>query len=140
MTRQYWLMKSEPQSYSWEDLLRDGSTLWDGVRSHSAKRNLAAMHQGDQALFYHSNVGRACVGIVEISATAIPDPTAPDGATWVAVRVVPIRPLANRVTLSMIKAEPRLAAMELIRQSRLSVAPVRETEWHMILNMATREG
>jgi predicted RNA-binding protein with PUA-like domain len=132
----HWLMKSEPDAYSWDDLTRDGTGIWDGVRNHTAKLNMMAMRVGDQALFYHSNIGKACVGIIEIVETAFPDPTADPGTPWVVVRVKPVRRLANPVTLAAIKAEPRLAAMEMIRQSRLSVAPVRPDEWAVILDMA----
>ncbi|MEY4270996.1 MAG: hypothetical protein RLZZ58_2212 [Pseudomonadota bacterium] len=132
----HWLMKSEPDAYSWDDLNRDGTGIWDGVRNHTAKLNMMAMRVGDQALFYHSNIGKACVGIIEIVDSAFPDPTADPGTPWVVVRVKPVRRLANPVTLAAIKAEPRLAAMELIRQSRLSVAPVRADEWAVILEMA----
>jgi predicted RNA-binding protein with PUA-like domain len=132
----HWLMKSEPDVYSWDDLVRDGTGIWDGVRNHTAKLNMMAMAIGDQALFYHSNIGKACVGIVEIVETAFPDPTAEPGSPWVVVRVKPVRALGAAVTLAAIKAEPRLANMELIRQSRLSVAPVRADEWAVIMEMA----
>lgn len=135
-TPQYWLMKSEPDAYSWDDLCRDGRGTWDGVRSHGAAIHLKAMQVGDLAFFYHSNIGKACVGIVRIAETAFPDPTEPEGTRWVAVRVEPVRALDNPVTLAAIKAEPKLAAMELIRQSRLSVAPVRADEWDQILAMS----
>jgi predicted RNA-binding protein with PUA-like domain len=129
----HWLMKSEPGSYSWDDLVRDGGTDWDGVRNNAARLHLRAMKPGDQALFYHSGEDRAVVGIM-----AIGGPGQPDGAdgAWVKVTVKPVRPLAKPVTLAAIKADPRLAKMELIRQSRLSVAPVRDEEWAAILEMA----
>ena len=129
----YWLMKSEPGAYSWEDLVRDGSTEWDGVRAPAARLHLKAMQVGDEALFYHSGDVKAAVGIMRISRTWKPD--GEDGA-WASVRVEPVRPLATPVTLKAIKAEPRLAAMELIRQSRLSVSPVRPEEWRTIAAMA----
>ena len=129
----YWLMKSEPKSYGWDDLVRDGGTEWDGVRNNAARLHLKAMQAGDEALFYHSMSDKAVVGIMKITRGAAPDPK---DADWVSVRVEPIRPLARPVTLKAIKAEPRLAKMELIRQSRLSVAPVRDEEWDMILEMA----
>ena len=119
----YWLMKSEPSSYSWADLVRDGGTMWDGVRNNAARLHLRAMKPGDEALFYQSMEDRLVVGIMRITGTGEPD--GPDGS-WVKVPVKPVRPLANPVTLAAVKAEPRLAKMELIRQSRLSVAPVRE--------------
>jgi predicted RNA-binding protein with PUA-like domain len=130
-----WLMKSEPGTYSWSDLVRDGGTDWDGVRNNAARLHLRAMKPGDQALFYHSGEERAVVGIMEIAG-----PGEPDGAdgVWVKVPVKPMRPLARPVTLAAIKAQPKLAKMELIRQSRLSVSPVRDEEWRVIVEMAKR--
>lgn len=130
-----WLMKSEPAAYSWSDLVRDGATEWDGVRNNAARLHLKAMQAGDEAFFYHSMSDKAVVGIMRIVRGAEPDPRAPE---WVRVRVEPVRPLERPVTLAEIKAEPGLAKMELIRQSRLSVAPVREEEWQRILRMAGR--
>ncbi len=129
----YWLMKSEPGAYSWDDLVRDGKTMWDGVRNNAARLHLRAMKPGDQAFFYHSMDERAVVGIMKITGTGQPD--GEDG-NWVKVPVEPVRRLANPVTLAAIKAEPKLAKMELIRQSRLSVAPVRDEEWELVLKMA----
>jgi predicted RNA-binding protein with PUA-like domain len=126
-------MKSEPESYSWSDLVRDGGTEWDGVRNNAARLHLKAMQTGDEAFFYHSMSDKAVVGIMRITREAQPDPK---DANWVSVRVEPVRPLARPVTLAEIKAEPRLAKMELIRQSRLSVAPVRDEEWAVILELA----
>ncbi|QWC57736.1 EVE domain-containing protein [Erythrobacter sp. 3-20A1M] len=131
----YWLMKSEPDAYGWDDLERDGEGLWDGVRNHRAKNNLAAMEVGDQAFFYHSNIGREIVGIVEISEAGLTDPT-DEGGKWAAVRVVPKTKLPNPVTLKQIKAEPRLAECELVKLSRLSVAEIGKEEWSLILSMA----
>jgi predicted RNA-binding protein with PUA-like domain len=128
----YWLMKSEPQVYAWDDLVRDRSTDWDGVRNNAARLHLRAMKPGDEAFFYHSGEERAIVGIMTIAGAGKPD--GEDGA-WVKVPVEPLKPL-KPVTLKAIKAEPRLAAMELIRQSRLSVSPVREEERALILEMA----
>lgn len=128
-----WLMKSEPESYSWSDLVRDCGTEWDGVRNNAARLNLKAMRQGDEAFFYHSMSDKAVVGIMRVTREAEPDPRDRD---WVSVRVEPVRSLTRPVTLAQIKAEPELARMELIRQSRLSVAPVREEEWQKILEMA----
>lgn len=128
----HWLMKSEPESYSWSDLVRDGGTEWDGVRNNAARLHLKAMKRGDEAFFYHSMSDKAVVGIMRIAREAQPDPKDSD---WVSVRVEPVRPLGP-VTLAEIKAEPSLAKMELIRQSRLSVAPVRDQEWTNILRMA----
>jgi len=129
-----WLMKSEPESYSWDDLVRDSATEWDGVRNNAARLHLKAMQPGDEAFFYHSMSDKAVVGIMKVTRAAEPDPKAPD---WVRVRVEPIRKLERPVTLADIKAEPSLAKMELIRQSRLSVAPVRDDEWAKILKMAS---
>ncbi|HET7606704.1 MAG TPA: EVE domain-containing protein [Sphingomicrobium sp.] len=131
----YWLMKSEPESYSWSDLVRDGGTEWDGVRNNAARLHLKAMKSGDKAFFYHSMSDKAVVGIMRIAREAQPDPKDPN---WVSVRVEPMRPIPP-VTLAEIKAEPRLAKMELIRQSRLSVAPVRDEEWAVVLGLAGAE-
>ena len=129
----YWLMKSEPESYSWADLVRDSGTEWDGVRNNAARLHLKAMKAGDEAFLYHSMSDKAVVGIMRITREAQPDPKDPD---WVSVRVEPVNPLPRPVTLAEIKAEPRLSKMELIRQSRLSVAPVRPGEWLVVLELA----
>ncbi len=131
----HWLMKSEPSSYSWQDLVRDGSTEWDGVRNNAARLHLKAMKRGDEAFFYHSMDERAVIGVMRIVREAAPDPRDGD---WVSVKVQPVRELDRPVTLKEIKAEPRLAKMELIRQSRLSVAPVREDEWAVVLELSRR--
>lgn len=128
-----WLMKSEPASYGWDDLVRDGGTEWDGVRNNAARLHLKSMAVGDEAFFYHSMSDKAVVGIMRVVRGAAPDPKAPE---WVTVRVEPVRALNRPVTLAAIKVEPKLAGMELIRQSRLSVAPVRAEEWQIILKMA----
>jgi predicted RNA-binding protein with PUA-like domain len=129
----YWLMKSEPGSYSWDDLVRDGSAEWDGVRNPAARLHLKAMKSGDEALFYHSGADKAVVGVMRITRGAGPDPKDPN---WVSVAVEPVHPLAAPVKLKAIKAEPRLARLEMLRQSRLSVSPVREEEWAAIVEMA----
>ena len=129
----YWLMKSEPASYGWDDLVRDGGTEWDGVRNNAARLHLRAMKAGDEAFLYHSMSDKAVVGIMRIARG--PQPDAKD-SDWVSVRVEPLRRLPRPVTLQAIKAEPRLAKMELIRQSRLSVAPVRDEEWAVVLELA----
>jgi predicted RNA-binding protein with PUA-like domain len=129
----HWLMKSEPEHYGWADLARDGATEWDGVRNNAARLHLRAMKPGDEAFFYHSMSDKAVVGIMRVTRGAAPDPK---DAAWVTVRVEPVRALARPVTLAAIKAEPSLAKMELIRQSRLSVAPVRDEEWAKVLEMA----
>jgi len=131
----HWLMKSEPEAYGWADLVRDGGTEWDGVRNNAARLHLKAMQVGDEAFFYHSMSDKAVVGIMRIARAAQPDPKDPN---WVSVRVEPVKALARPVTLAEIKAEPRLAKMELIRQSRLSVAPVRDEEWKVVLELASR--
>jgi predicted RNA-binding protein with PUA-like domain len=129
----YWLMKSEPESYGWDDLVGDGGTEWDGVRNNAARLHLKAMIAGDEAFFYHSMSDKAVVGIMRVTREARPDPKAPD---WVSVRVEPVKALPRPVTLAEIKADPALAKMELIRQSRLSVAPVRPEEWTRVLELA----
>jgi len=129
----YWLMKSEPGSYSWQDLVRDGSTEWDGVRNNAARLHLKAMKRGDEAFFYHSMDERSVIGVMRITREAAPDPKDPD---WVSVAVEPVRALEQPVTLKAIKDEPKLAKMELIRQSRLSVAPVRDEEWDLVLRLS----
>jgi predicted RNA-binding protein with PUA-like domain len=131
----YWLMKSEPGSYGWDDLLRDGKTEWDGVRNAAARLHLKAMRSGDEALFYHSGKDKAAVGIVKIEREAQPDPKDPD---WLSVAVEPVRALARPVTLKAIKAQPRLATLEMLRQSRLSVSPVRDEEWSAILALSSQ--
>ncbi|MCE2729153.1 MAG: EVE domain-containing protein [Sphingomonadaceae bacterium] len=135
MAKQFWLMKSEPDVYSYDDLVAEGEGTWDGVRNHSAAINLRTMKVGDQAFFYHSNIGLEIVAIITISQEHFIDPT-DEKARFVAVKVKPLRKLAQSVTLKAIKANPNLAEMEMLRQSRLSVAPVRETEWNEILKMA----
>ena len=127
----HWLMKSEPGSYSWDQLQRDGATEWDGVRNPAARLHLKAMKEGDEAFFYHSGEERQIVGIMRITREGQPDPR---DANWVSVAVEPVRPFGP-VTLKQIKAEPKLAKMEVIRLSRLSVSPVREEEWTAILEM-----
>lgn len=131
----HWLMKSEPSNYSWQDLVRDGSTEWDGVRNNAARLHLKAMKAGDEAFFYHSMDERAVIGIMRIVREAAPDPK---NADWVSVKVEPVRALEHSVTLKDIKAEPRLAKMELIRQSRLSVAPVRDEEWVVVIELSRK--
>ena len=131
----HWLVKSEPHKYSWDDMVRDGRTIWDGVRNHSAAINLRTMKVGDRAFFYHSNEGKEIVGIVKIVREHYLDPKDP-AQRFPAVDVAPFAPLKNPVTLAAIKADPALADMELVRQSRLSVAPVRDAEWAHIMAMA----
>ena len=128
----YWLLRSEPDAYSWNDLVRDKGTEWNGVRNYTARNFLKEMQPGDQALFYHSNTEKAAVGIMEITRAWQPDG---DDGKWASVAVKPVRPLARPVTLEAIKAEPKLAALEMLRQSRLSVTPVRDREWAQLLAM-----
>ncbi len=127
----YWLLKSEPDSYGWNDLIRDGGTEWDGVRNHAAAGHLRAMAVGDSALFYHSGKDKAAIGIARIARAARPD--GDDG--WVSVRVQPVAALSCPVTLAAMKGEAALAGMAMVRQSRLSVSPVREGEWGVIVGM-----
>ena len=131
----YWLMKSEPNVYSWDDLVKEGEGTWDGVRNHRAKNNLMAMEVGDQVFFYHSNIGLEIVGIAEVSEAGITDPTDPEGK-WAAVRIKPKTKLPATVTLKQAKAEPRLAEMELVKLMRLSVSEVSPDEWSIVLSMA----
>lgn len=131
----YWLMKSEPESYAWDDLVRDGRTEWDGVRNPAARLHLRAMQVGDEALFYHSGKDKAAVGIMRIVRTARPDGA--DGQ-WASVAVEPVRPLPRPVTLATMKAEKALAGMETLRQTRLSVSPVREEEWAVLMALGEK--
>jgi predicted RNA-binding protein with PUA-like domain len=128
----YWILRSEPDAYSWDDLVRDGATEWNGVRNYTARNFLKEMQPGDQALFYHSNTEKAAVGIMEITRAWQADG---DDGKWASVAVKPVRKLARPVPLADIKAEPRLAAIEMVRQSRLSVTPVRDAEWAALLEM-----
>lgn len=130
-----WLLKSEPFKYSWDDLVAEQEGTWDGVRNYRARNNLAAMEVGDPCFFYHSREGLEIVGICAVSVAGITDPTDPEGK-WAAVKVRPVRLLKRPVTLKQIKAEPRLAEIELIRLSRLSVAEIRPDEWNIILELA----
>lgn len=131
----YWLIKSEPFKYSWEQLVKDKKTVWDGVRNYAARLNLRAMKKGDLAFFYHSNEGVEIVGIAKIVKEAFQDPTTDDDR-WVAVEVAPHKKLKNPVTLAQIKAEPKLADMDLVRLGRLSTQSVKPEEWDLVLKMA----
>jgi len=133
--KHFWLMKSEPDAYSWDDLVAEGEGTWDGVRNYRARNNLAAMQVGDEAFFYHSNVGLEIVGIARISEAGLADPTDPDGK-WAAVRVKPVRKLKRAISLKQIKADPVLAEIELIKLSRLSVAAITPEEWDYILTLS----
>jgi predicted RNA-binding protein with PUA-like domain len=131
----HWLLKSEPFKYSWNQMVQDGRTHWDGVRNHQAAINLKAMKVGDTAFFYHSNEGKQIVGIVEIVREAYADPSDAAGR-FVMVDVSPVKPLPTFVTLASMKADPALSDFALIRQSRLSVVPVGDAHWTHILEMA----
>lgn len=133
----YWLMKSEPDAWSWDQQVKEGAkgTAWSGVRNHTAKLNLMKMKKGDRAFFYHSNVGKEIVGIIEIIKEHFPDPTADAGSPWVVVQVKAVAPLKKPVTLADIKAEPKLKEMALLKQSRLSVQPVTDAEWKLVSKM-----
>ena len=135
MTQAHWLVKSEPAKYAFADLQRDGRTVWDGVRNNAAALHLKAMKVGDPVLYYHSQEGLAVVGIAEVAKEAFPDTTDPAGR-FVAVELKPVRELKRPVTLQDMKANPALAGLEMIRQGRLSVSPVRPEEWAAILKMA----
>jgi predicted RNA-binding protein with PUA-like domain len=130
----YWLMKSEPGSWSWDQQVKAGSKgeAWSGVRNHQAKLNLMKMKKGDRAFFYHSNIGKDVVGIVEIIREAHPDPTATAGEPWVVVDVKALAPMPKPVSIDAIKTEPKLKAMVLINNSRLSVQPVTADEWKLV--------
>ena len=131
----YWLVKSEPFKYSWEQLVKDKQTFWDGVRNYAARNNLKAMKKEDEVLFYHSNEGLEIVGIAKVAKEHYPDPTANDD-TWVVVDLKPYRKLKLPVGLIQIKADKRLADMALVKLGRLSVQPVTEKEWKIIMEMA----
>ncbi|HEY0042458.1 MAG TPA: EVE domain-containing protein [Flavisolibacter sp.] len=131
----YWLVKSEPFKYSWDQFVKDGQTFWDGVRNYAARNNLRAMKKGDQVLFYHSNEGLEIVGIAKVAKEAYQDPTTDEDA-WVAVDLKPFKKLKTPVGLKAIKATESLQQMDLLRLGRLSVQSVKEEEWKVILQMA----
>jgi predicted RNA-binding protein with PUA-like domain len=131
-TMAYWLVKSEPFKYSWEQFEKDGQTYWDGVRNYAARNNLKKMKTGDQVLFYHSNEGLEIVGVAEVIREAYQDPTTKENA-WVVVDIKPLRRLKKPVTLKQVKADKRLAGMDLLRLGRLSVQEVRGAEWDVIM-------
>lgn len=134
---QYWLIKSEPGTYSWDDLVRDGKTRWDGVRNFQARNNLRAMRPGDLALFYHSGEQRSIPGVARVAAEAYPDPTAKEG-DWSVVDVEVAYPLREPVSLERIKSERALANMVVVKQSRLSVQPVRKDDFDTIVRIGGR--
>jgi predicted RNA-binding protein with PUA-like domain len=129
--RNYWLVKQEPEAYSWDDFVRDGLTNWTGVRNYQARNNLRAMATGDHVLYYHSVSDKAVVGIAEVTRKAFPDPTAKEG-DWSAVELKPVKPLPKPVTLEQIKAEPKLRGIALLRNARLSVQPLGKAEFDLI--------
>ena len=130
----YWLVKSEPGNYSWDDLVKDGWTYWDGVRNYQARNNLKEMKKGDQVLYYHSNVGLEIVGIAKVIKEHYQDPTTPDDR-WVVVDIEPVKPLISPVPLKDIKSTPALKNIPLLKNSRLSVMPVTKKEFDLILKM-----
>ena len=134
--KSFWLVKQEPSDYSWADFVADGSTSWTGVRNYTARNNLRRMSKGDEVLFYHSGEDKAVVGIAKVARTAYRDPTAKEG-DWSAVDLVPVKALPRTVTLHEIKAKPALKNIALVRQSRLSVMPLSESAFRIILKMGT---
>ena len=133
----YWLLKSEPDAWSWDQMVKAGpkGTAWTGIRNHTAKLNMKKMKKGDRGFFYHSNIGKEIVGIVEVVKEAYPDPTAEAGSPWVCVDVKAVEPLKKPVTLAAIKAEPKLAEIQLLKQSRLSLPAITEPEWKFVCKM-----
>jgi len=131
----YWLVKSEPGTYGWEQFEKDGKTVWDGVRNYAARINLKAMKKGDEVLFYHSNEGLEIVGIAKVVKEHYQDPTTTDDA-WVAVDLKPVKKLKKPVTHAQLKADKRFAEMDLVRLGRLSVQKVKDSEWKAIMEMA----
>ena len=134
----HWLVKSEPEAYSWTTFVQEDGTVWTGVRNYQARNNLNLMQPGDLVLFYHSVSEKAVVGVAEVAEVAHPDATAEAGSPWLAVPLRPVQPLAQPVRLAQLKADARLGELALIRQSRLSVLPVRPEEFDAILEMGTK--
>ena len=132
MERGFWLIKSEPFKYSWDDFVTDGSTYWDGVRNYEARNNLRAMKKGDLALYYHSNKGKEVVGVARVIGESYQDPTT-DDERWLVVDFEPVVPFLEPVTLADIKADPALAAIALIKKSRLSVVPIEKRAFQHIM-------
>lgn len=131
----YWLVKSEPDTYSWAQFAKDGQTAWTGVRNYQARIHLRAMAAGDRVLFYHSGEGKEIVGLARVAAAAYPDPTAKEG-DWVCVDLAVVAPLKSAVTLATIKTDKRLGEMVLVKNSRLSVQPVTEKQFNRVLQLA----
>lgn len=134
----YWMVKQEPETYSWDDFVRDGGTDWSGVRNYQARNNLRSMKVGDKVLFYHSGKGKEVVGLAEVTKAAYADPTAGD-EQWVAVDLKPVKPLANAVQLAAIRYDKRLSQLPLIRQSQLSVMPLTKDEFDVIVSMGSNK-
>jgi predicted RNA-binding protein with PUA-like domain len=139
MAKGHWLVKQEPTAYSWDQLVRDERTSWDGVRNYQARNNLKAMKVGDPVLFYHSVEGQAVVGIAEVAREAYPDPTAKKGEGWVVVDLVPVKALGKPVTLEAIRGVPALKDIPLLRQSRLSVMPLTKAAFDTIVKMGGQQ-
>jgi predicted RNA-binding protein with PUA-like domain len=135
MTKQYWLVKSEPETYAWDNLVKDGGTAWTGVRNYQARNNLRAMRKGDSVLYYHSLTGKEIVGLARVEREAYADPTADEG-DWSCLDLAPVKPLKAPVTLEAIKADKVLKDMVLLKNSRLSVQPVKEAEFQRLLALA----
>ncbi len=136
----YWLVKSEPDAFSWDQQVANRVEPWTGVRNHMAKNNLLAMRKGDRAFFYHSNIGKEIVGIVKVVGEAYADPTAEPGSPWVCVDLEAVGAMPRPVTLAAIKAEPALADIALVRMSRLSVMPIADAHWQRLLKMGGWKG
>ena len=132
----HWMVKQEPETYSWDDFVRDGRTDWTGVRNYQARNNLREMKNGDRVLFYHSGKDKAVVGIAEVAKAAYPDPTAPD-PQWVAVDLKPVKVLASPVPLAAIRYDKRLSGLPLIRQSQLSVMPLTKDEFDVLVGLGS---
>ena len=131
---QFWLVKQEPSKYSWEEFLKDKKTYWDGVRNYQARNNLQAMNKGDQVFFYHSVVGKQIMGVAQVTRDSYPDPTSDDPA-WVVVDLKPIKSLKVPVTLEQVKSHPKLQEISLVKQARLSVMPLTQSEFKIILGL-----
>ncbi|MFC5408455.1 EVE domain-containing protein [Larkinella bovis] len=132
----YWLVKSEPDAYSWNDFVKQGKAVWDGVRNYQARNNLASMRLGDQVLFYHSVTGKEIVGLAKVSRESYPDPTIPEDPRWVAVELEPVSEFPKTVTLQQMKADPSLQNLPLFRLSRLSVVPITPVDFAYILKLS----
>jgi predicted RNA-binding protein with PUA-like domain len=137
MARAYWLVKSEPEAYAWSELVAEKTTLWTGVRNHTAKNHLIAMKKGDLVLYYHSGSGKEVVGVAKVTAEAKPDPTAQKGDPWVAPEIGAVKAFASPVSLAAVKADPKLSEIALVKLSRLSVMPLPKAAFERILSKGT---